>query len=305
MQKTLNLRQIEAFKAVIEHGSVNRAAEALLVSQPAVSKLLFKLEKDTGLELFERVKGKLAPTPRGMRLYEEIDRVFAGMRQLEEAVDSIRRDEQRRLNVGVMPALSGSFIRRVTMAFLKKHPNVHVSIHTRGSQFLAEWLLSKQIDVALVGNRIENPYIDRESMISSPLFCAMSKDHDLTRKRVIRVADLDGVPFVSFAPGSQTTELTYDLFADAGAHLNVVLDAMSAPTVCEFVAEGLGVSLVHPLFVEGASHRIALRRFDPEIQFDFQICHVRAARNASLVRAFRETARDVAEHVSDELLRGV
>src|SRR5690606_19364967 len=159
MNKSLNLRQVEAFKAVIELGTVSRAADALFVSQPAVSKLLSKLEEDTGLNLFDRVRGKLAPTSHGMRLYEEIDRVFTGLRQLEQAVDSIRRDEQRQLTVGVMPALSGSFVRRVTMNFIKSHPNVHVSIQTRGSQFLADWLVTRQIDVALVGSRVENPYI--------------------------------------------------------------------------------------------------------------------------------------------------
>lgn len=305
MQKPLNLRQVEAFKAVIEHGSVNRAAEALRVSQPAISKLLLKLEKDTGLELFERVKGRLAPTRQGMLLYEEVDRTFSGLRQLEDAVVSIRRDEQHRLHIGVMPALSGSFVRRVTMEFMKKHPDVHVSIQTRSSQFLAEWLMARQIDVALVGNRVENPYMDRESMISSPLFCAMPVDHPLARKRVIRTTDLDRVPFISFAPGSQTDELVRSLFADTGAQLNAVLDAVSAPTVCEFVAAGLGVSLVHPLFVEGLGHRIALRRFDPEIEYTFQLCRVRASRNASLVEAFMEDARTVARQVSDELLQGI
>lgn len=305
MQKPLNLRQIEAFKAVIEHGSVSHAAEALGISQPAVSKLLLKLQHDTGLELFERVKGRLVPTQHGMLLYEEVDRTFASLRQLEDAVMSIRRDEQRRLSLGVMPALSGSFVRRVTMEFLKTHPDVHVSIHTRSSQFLTEWLLTRQIDVALIGSRVDNPYIDREPMVSSPMFCAMPKDHPLARKRVLRASDLDGVPFISFAPGSQTDELVRNLFARAGSRLNIVLDAVAAPTVCEFVAAGLGVSLVHPLFVEGLRDRVVLRRFDPELEFTFLLCHVRAARNAGLAGAYIQHALSVAKQVSQELLQGV
>src|SRR5690606_6989182 len=214
-------------------------------------------------------------------------------------------DEQRQLNVGVMPALSGSFIRRVTMAFIGKHPDVHVSIQTRSSQYLADWLLAKQIDVALVGNIVENPYSVRESMMSYTLFCTLPNAHALTLKRVIRVADLDGEPFVSFAPGSQSDELAKIPFAAAGARRNVVLDAVSAPTVCEFVAAGLGVSLVHPLFVESLRDRIALRRFDPEFVFSFQLCHVRAARNAGLAGAFIQHALSVAAEVSRELLQGV
>jgi len=305
MKKSLNLRQIEAFKAVIEHGSVNRAADALFVSQPAVSKLLLKLEQDTGLALFERVKGRLAPTQHGMRLYEEVDRTFVGLRQLEEAVESIRRDEQRQLHIGVMPALSGSFVRRVTMEFIKRHPDVHVTIETRGSQFLAEWLVSRQIDVALVGSRIDNPYIDREPLISSPLVCALPINHPLTRKRVIRARDLDNEPFVAFASSSQTDKLVRRAFMAAGARLRTVLETVTAPTVCEFVAAGLGVSLIHPFFAEGVRNRLVMRRFDPEIEFTFQLCRVRAARNASLVEAFMQDARRVSQQISDELLHGV
>lgn len=304
MQRALNLRHIEAFKAVIEHGTVSLAAEALGVSQPAVSKLLAHLETDTGLSLFDRVRGKLAPTPHGMRLYQEIDRVFAGLRQVEQAVESIRRDEQRTLNVGVLPALSGSFIRRVTLNFLKQHPDVRVSIQTRGSLFLADWLATRQIDVALVGSRVDNPYIDREPLFQYPLFCALPGNHDLTRKRVIRPRDLAGLPFVAFGSDSQTHDLVVRAFDSARAHLNVVLDTNTAPTACEFVAAGLGVSLIHPLFADGLQNRLVLRRFEPEMQFHFQLCRVQASRNAALVETFVQEARAVAAQVSRELLKG-
>lgn len=304
MKKSLNLRQIEAFKAMIEHGTVNRAAEALFVSQPAVSKLLIKLEEDTGLTLFERVKGKLAPTTHGMRLYEEIDRIFVGLHQLEEAVDSIRRDEQRQLRIGAMPALSGSFVRRVTMEFFKTHPGVQISIHSRSSQFLADWLVARQIDVALVSNSMQNPYLDREPILSSPLFCALPLNHALAKQRVIRAKDLHNVPFVTFETGSLTDKLVRQAFDAAGARLNPVLNAVTAHTVCEFVAAGLGVSLVHPLFSEWAGKRIVLRRFEPALISTFQLCRVRATRNESLVEAYMHVARRVAQEVSDESFHG-
>jgi DNA-binding transcriptional LysR family regulator len=124
MVRRLNLRQVEAFKAVIEYGTVSRAAEMMNVSQPAMSKLIAHLEEDTALRLFDRVKGRLVATRRGMRLYEEIDRIFAGVRQVENAVEAIRRDEQSRLLIGVMPALSGSFIQEATSRFLARQPGV-------------------------------------------------------------------------------------------------------------------------------------------------------------------------------------
>jgi DNA-binding transcriptional LysR family regulator len=71
VRRRLNLRQIEAFKAVIEHGTVSAAAAMLHVSQPAMSKLIAHLETDAALRLFDRAKGRLTPTEQGMRLYAE------------------------------------------------------------------------------------------------------------------------------------------------------------------------------------------------------------------------------------------
>ena len=93
MARAINLRQVEMLKAVVEHGTVSRAAVVLGISQPAASKLLMQLERDGGLKLFDRARGRLAPTAQGMRLYEEIDRIFAGVRQVETAIAVIRRED--------------------------------------------------------------------------------------------------------------------------------------------------------------------------------------------------------------------
>jgi DNA-binding transcriptional LysR family regulator len=304
MKRPLNLRQIEAFKAVIEYGSVSRAAQVLFVSQPAVSKLLTHLEEETGLALFERVRGKLSPTGYGKRLYEEVDRVFSGLQQIEEAVESIRRDELRHLRIGVLPALSGSFIRRLSMRFMEAHADVRLSIETRGSRFVADWLVARKIDVGLVGARVDNPAIEHEVLIHSPMVCAMHPNHALANKRVIRPRDLEGVAFVGFEPNSQTHTLVRSAFDAAGVQINVVLDTSTAPTVCEFVAEGLGVSLIHPLFAYGMQKRLVLRRFEPELSFDFYICRNQAGRNAGLVNAFIVQARELAAEMSAGLLKG-
>ena len=79
MPRHLYLRQIEAFKAVIENGTISRAAVLLSISQPSMSKLIAHLEQDTGLKLFDRVKGRIAPTEQAMRLYDEVERIFGGV----------------------------------------------------------------------------------------------------------------------------------------------------------------------------------------------------------------------------------
>lgn len=300
MRRRLNLRQIEAFKAVIEHGTVSRAASVLNVSQPAMSKLIAHLEADADLRLFDRIRGRLAATERGMRFYHEIDRIFSGVQQIENAADAIRREEQGRLTVGVLPALSGRFVQEVTMGFLKHHPNVFCSIESRSSQWLAEQLVTRKLDVALVSSRIDNPYIISESLLRHPLVCIMPPHHRLAAKRIIRLADLDETPFVSFDRESFTGQRVDALVATHQTRSNIVLVATVAPTVCEFVAAGLGVSLVHPLMISGFQNRLVVRRFEPEIPFDFQLCRSRETRNARLVEGYLRQTRLTAERILRE-----
>jgi len=298
MRRPLNLRQIEAFKAVVESGTVSRAADILHVSQPAVSKLLLHLEEDTGLQLFERTKGRLVPTKRGVRLYEEIDRIFAGVSQLESAVDFILREDQGRLVVGVMPALAGSFIQRATIGFMQRCPDVYVSIHARSSQFIADWLVTRQLDVGLISPRIGSPFFDAEPVMEHPLVCIMPPTHHLAEKRVIKPDDLNGEAFISFSAESYTSQRIAEILDAYNVRVRLVLDATVAPTVCEFVAAGCGISLVHPLFTDGMRHRIVMRPFEPVVPFYFLICRARETRNSDHVEIFIQEMRSAAAQFS-------
>lgn len=298
MPRRLTLRQVEAFKAVIESGSISTAAELLHVSQPAISKLIAHFEADTNLKLFDRLTGRLVPTESGMRLYEKVDRIFAGVRQVESAVDAIRREEQGQLAIGVMPALAGSFIQRATKHFLKDHPNVFCTVQTRSSQWIVDFLATRKLDVGLIRSSIDNPHVTLEPLMEHPLVCIVPLDHPLAAKSQIDPADLEQIPFVAFHPDASTGRLVERVFETCKIKPKIVLVASVAPTVCEFVAAGLGVSLVHPLMVSGLEQRLAVRRFQPEITSSFQLCRGLDVKNAKLVESFAQAVRATAAQIS-------
>jgi DNA-binding transcriptional LysR family regulator len=303
LPRSLNLRQIEAFKAVIEHGSVSAAAEFLNISQPAMSKLISHLEIDTSLDLFDRVKGRLAPTEQGMRLYADISRIFSGVRQVENAVEAIRRENQGQLIIGVMPALSGSFIQSVMTTFLDRQSNVLCTVRTKSSQWIVDWLVTRQLDVGLISSRMDNPYIESESIMDHPLVCIMPLDHPLAKKPCIRPNDLDGLPFISFDQDSYTGQKIEALFSGCPVQRNVVLVTETSAALCGFVSAGLGVSLVHPLMVRGLQDQLNIRPFEPKIDLGFKLCYGREERSRKLVKEFIQETRNTAARISKEMLR--
>lgn len=301
MPRPLTLRQIEAFKAVIENGSVSRAAEVVHISQPAMSQMIAHLEADTGLKLFDRAKGRLAPTRCGMRFYEEIGRIFAGIRQIENAAEAIRREEQGQISIGVLPALAGSFIQRVTMGFLKDRPNVFCSVTSSNSQWIVDWVATRRIDVGLVDDGFQNPYAIMEPLIKQPMVCVMPLHHPLAMKSVIEPRDLDQVPFISFPLDRDVGHRVNGLFESNGVKPQVVLVANFVHTICEFVAAGLGVSLVHPVLASGFRQRVSVRRFEPDVFDSVSLCRSPDCRNAQLVDIFSDKLRETAEEVSREM----
>jgi DNA-binding transcriptional LysR family regulator len=227
------------------------------------------------------------------------------VRQVESAIDALRREEQGRLAIGAMAASGGSYIQRATTSFLKKHPNVFCSVRTLHSQWIVDWLVTRKLDVGLVSARIDNPYLTFEPAMQLPLICIMPLGHDLAAKSHIEPQDLDNIPFVGFPSDTYIGGMVEAAFEGYRVRPQTVLVSNVAPTVCEFVAAGAGISLVHPLWVSGLEHRLTLRRFEPEILYHFQLCRSPENRNARIIDAFMTELHATADELSRSILRAV
>lgn len=299
MVRKVNLRQIEAFKAVMETGTTTRAAGVLGVTQPAISKLINHLEQDTGLQLFDRIDGRLRVTRQGLKLFREIDRIFVGLGQLDNALDRIRRETLARLVVGVLPALSGQFFQRVACDFLRDHPEVNLAVTMRSSQFLAEWVANGQMDVALVSDERDSQGVTSQIFLEMPLVCVTPRGHELSRLQQVTADDLGDLPVVSYY--ANTVIRRQIDAALASTQRSSVIEVSASSMVCELVAGGLGVSLVHPVLAHAYRERIAIRPFIPEVRLGFVIARFPDTNNASPGDAFVRQVLKTASEISNEI----
>lgn len=300
----LNLRQIEAFRAVVHTGTISRAAQRLSISQPAVSKLIQNLEYSTGLRLFERTPGRVVPTAEAKVLFEEIERIFKGLESLQTFVGDIRTLHRSNLRIGVMPALSTGFIQDILADYMAAYPQTQVAVHARSTAKVVEWLLAGNIDVGVSSHPVNNhSELTQISLHRSPYVCVLPKDHPLTRKATLGPQDLENEPFVSFSPESDLRKAIDQIFETAGVRRQLRLEAAMAPTVCAFVARGLGISLLNPLYVGGFSGSIVCRPFSPAVQSDIRILLPRHRPLSLVTKAFVEVAQSrVAQKLSHNLL---
>ncbi len=296
----MNLRQLEAFKAVIENGTVSQAAEVLRISQPAVSKLIAALEHRVGFTIFERVRGRLVPTPEAGMLYAEVDRAFVGVNEIARAVDSIRDLKKGRLTIGVMPALANGFIQEVITDFLVERPDIAVSMHSRSSQKIHELVAASQFELGITALPIEHSGVETDFLCRVEAFCVLPLAHRLTNRDVIEPKDFEGEPFISLSGPDHARQRIDHPFEEAGVRRDLRIDTPMAASACAFVAKGAGIAIVDPFSaLEYKSAPIVLKPFRPMVLFDIGLRYPLNRRRSRIGRLFAVAIHDKIAAMTD------
>jgi DNA-binding transcriptional LysR family regulator len=292
-----SLRQIEAFKAFVETGGVSKAAEVLFVSQPAVSKLLNHLELDVGMKLIDRSSTRLAPTENGMRLYEEIDRVFSGVDQIGQAVAALRAEDHSQITIGVMPSFPESLLAEMARRARERRPDITLSFIVRSSEFIGHGLLSRKMDLGIVARRIEHALIKSKLFSDDALVVLMPPGHPLATSEQLCLTDLAPYPLIAFTPNSVTRTLTDAAFEREGVRPQVVMEATTAPKCCALVAVGLGCCILSPLLANEYGQGMVVRPLLPELHMQIFIARPTAVKDDKGVRLVQDLLEEIRNEV--------
>jgi DNA-binding transcriptional LysR family regulator len=269
----MNFRQLEAYRAIMVAGTVTQAARMLRVSQPAVSRLLAQLEDTVGFALFQRIKGRLVPTHEGMNLYREVEKAFLGLDKITERAKEIRELRSGHLQITSLPALSIGLLPKVIERFVCDRPEVNVSLQVCSTPRVLEWMAAQQSDLGFAAEPVDDPAYDIE-YLSVDCVTVLPPGHRLQSKEVITPADLQEESFVSLGRDHRTRFRIDAAFEAARVQRHMRFETQLTVTVCSFVLQGLGVSIVDPVTASDYADRgLVVRPFSEAIPFDFGIIY--------------------------------
>lgn len=239
-----NIRQIEAFNAVMKSGSVTLAAKSLFISQPAVTKLIKSFEDSCGFPLFNRASSRLQPLAEAHRIYLETDKLITGVARVENVARSIRDLERGEVSLVAYPALCLRFLPKVMSNFSKARPDIQMALETRGSRQIFEAMLTGSADAGL--SLVPTPHAGLECKLfhQADMVCGLPAGHPLCEKKVVDLRDLAREPFISLGRDDRSNELARDVFDQAGVTVESHIKVQMADGACTFVSEGRGVCLV-------------------------------------------------------------
>ncbi|MBJ2221276.1 LysR family transcriptional regulator [Pseudomonas sp. P867] len=287
----MNLKQLEAFKAIMATGSTIGAATRMGLSQSAVSRLLSQLEEHLGFALFLRKKGRLMATPEAEELLAEVAGLVDGMQRIQRLADEMRVGRSRKslLKVGVPTSMTQELLPRIVAQFLKEHDDIVVELLTGSYDTIERAVLDRSADLGFVRLPTEIPDFDVEPVLQTEGVCVMPADHPLTRHACIEVQHLRDVPLVMLGRQRALRAELNQVFRAANLTPQVRVEVHSVGAACSFVAEGLGVSIVNGLLASHFRHLpIVTRPFRPALPYAFGLAFRANEPRSQLVNAFAE-----------------
>lgn len=288
----LNPRQIEAFRTVIVTGGVTAAAQALHISQPAVTRLIHDLQYALGLKLFVKRGTRLVPTNEALSLYREVERQFVGLERIESAAKSLREGQSGRLRIAALPTFNVGFLPRIVGRFMQDRPGLEAAVYGSISSQVVDWVASGFCDVGFAQGPLDFPNIDVEFLAPVPGVAVLPEGHRLAEKSVLGPEDFIDEAFVSL---EQTTQLRYRvdaIFSAARVTRQTRVETPLSMIACGLVAAGAGVTIVDPFTASEYSGRgIVVRPFRPALLYDVGVVWATGRFRSALARDFVDQVR--------------
>ncbi|MDP4023458.1 LysR family transcriptional regulator [Methylobacterium sp. NEAU 140] len=264
----MDLAQLDLFRAVLRHGGMTRAAAALGIGQPHVSRAIARLEAELGFPLFVRGHGSALPTAEGEAFAREVARSYAGLDQLRRAAQEIRDLGTGPLRVACQPSLAARLVPRAVRLLSEAHPGARVAIHVPSPDTIWAWVASGQCDLGLARPRSGHAGVASVPFLRVDAVCALHRRHPLAVKRAITVHDLAEEPLIAGAPGDFQAAVEA-AFASAGLAPRFPFTAQYTAARCGLAAEGLGVAIVDPVPARDLAHLpVVLRPLRPRLAIE-------------------------------------
>ena len=283
----MNFRQIEAFRSVIVSGTVSRAAELMGVTQPAVSRSIAELEARVGFALFDRIKGRLVPTPEAQAFFRDVDASFVGLDRLRASAARIRDFGSGNIRVASLAALGSTLLPRAIKQFREKFPASTVTLNVMSSSSVRNYVADGEFDLGLAADEVDLTGVDHQVFGSFPGVCVMPPGHPLASLTLVTPRDLDGVDYIALSPEDRTRLRLASVCEEGGSKPRLVVETPNSATVCALALEGIGVGVVHPLSADGFAERgLIFRPFQPTVHFKSYLLFRPDVQKARIVRAF-------------------
>jgi DNA-binding transcriptional LysR family regulator len=255
----MQLAQVEGFLEVARRSNLSRAAEALFITQPALTARLRTLEAEVGGPLFRRGRRGMLLTDAGRTFLPYAERAVQSLRDGVSAIERLPLADE--LVLGAAPAISTYVLPDLLVRYEAANPSVRLSVRTGHSEEILEMAVRGDIDVGLV-RELHHPALETMALYDDELILVVQPAHPLARLRRISLARVRDARLILFDRTSSYYDLTNALFRPAGSLPRGVLELDHIDAAKQMVLAGLGIALLPRTAVADELGEGRLRRIE-------------------------------------------
>jgi DNA-binding transcriptional LysR family regulator len=289
-------RRLLLFAAVVEHGSITRAASALHLSQPSLSRQVASLELEAGLPLLDRLPAGVEPTTAGRRLLRRAEAAGAQIEAARRELDELRQLAAGELRLVAFPTAAATVALDALLALRDQRPGITVTIEERDRVSALRAVTTAAADIAITFADLSVPRDDRletEALLQEPMLIALAAGHPRAEATRLELADLRDEPWI-VGTGAPHASVILRACAAAGFAPRIAARLDHQPAIQAAVAAGVGVTLVPALATRRVLPEIAVREPSSPRPTRQVFMHVLAGPRAPATEAGLAVLRDVA-----------
>jgi DNA-binding transcriptional LysR family regulator len=247
---SLDLKKLQAFYFCAKYGSLTKAAQRLNLTVPGVSAQIRRLEKDLGVELFERLSNKLLPTKAAERFVGEVEGIFE---RIDKALGvlSVTNLPAGSLKVSISADMAQYFTPRISN-FMKRYPAVELTLLIRKADETVGLIADGAVDVGFHSFGRVPKALTSVPIVTSTLSLACASGHPLLRRKSHSLEDIARFKLLVPPSQSQTRRVIDQIFVRAGVKPRSFIEAGNCQTARAFAEKDIGVAIIHTLCADQA-----------------------------------------------------
>ena len=280
-------KYMEYVLALAQNQTMSAAAEAVFISQPAMSHFIHSLEEKMGFKLFNRVGNRYIPTYEGDRYIYHARRILSEETQLYSELADIKKRGKGQIRFTLPTLRSAYILPHLIATYQKDHPNVDLMVREVHSQNLERVLLSGDVDFAIMNTDVKNPDIVCDFVCHDEVLLVLPDRHPLANRGVpvskkkyptIDLSLLKDERFILQPPDQRTRKTADDILKKAGIVPSILLETRSIEAALGLVSNGVGVCFAPETYVQKAHDSGNLLCFSlnqPETVYNLSIAYLR------------------------------
>lgn len=290
----LSLRELDVFRRVMACGTVTGAAEALRISQPAVSRILQQAEQRLGFALFLRRNKRMIATAEAHALFPAAVSAFAAFDSVQQRAVDLKTGRAGVLKIAAIAAFTNALLPAAVERFRVPRPDVTITLQAMSALQVATEVANHQADLGFIVDSMSVPGVSVSDLCATEFGCVMRGTHRLASKPRLTPADLEHETLICLSRHLPLGIHAMRAFADADIPLRTAIEVSQSTIACALVKSGAGLALLDGLGVMNAlGSELVMRPFHPAIHVVARLVEPRHQPPSRLAQDFVAVLRDI------------